>query len=357
MNRSDNPYAIGGPIFWKMPMERTSIGAWAVTSKWEIQHADYIFINDVGNGKARVVNLRLEKYFYDADIDERTHSYVPMLGAICGDIAGSVYEWHNIKYVPDVDRLIQHRARFTDDSVMTLAVAVGLKNGLQKCGKRTGFTSEDEDIIREEVQNALRFYGQRYPHAGYGGSFRRWLASPDPKPYNSWGNGSAMRASFAGWAAKTLEDAELLGRLSAEVTHNHPEGVKGAVAVSGGIFTLLHSKSEEVAARKEELARYEAQHYDLNFTLDEIRPDYSFDVSCQGSVPQAIRAFLEGNSYEEVIALAISIGGDSDTIGAIAGSLAAIVYPISEGVRDRVLKRLDDAFKKELAEAIDFIYE
>ncbi|MCD7844241.1 MAG: ADP-ribosylglycohydrolase family protein, partial [Clostridiales bacterium] len=197
-----------------------------------------------------------------------------MLGAICGDMAGSVYEFHNIKHILTEDQLIQGRACLTDDSVMTLAVAVGLKNALQKCGKRTGFTLEDESVIREEVQNALRFYGQRYPHAGYGGSFRRWLASPDPLPYNSWGNGSAMRASYAGWVAQTLEDAELLGRLSAEVTHNHPEGIKGAVAVSGGIFTLLHSESEDVAARKEELARYEAQHYDLNFTLDKIRPGY-----------------------------------------------------------------------------------
>ncbi len=278
-----------------------------------------------------------------------------MLGAICGDMAGSVYEFHNIKYVLSEKQLIQGRARFTDDSAMTLAVAVGLKNGLQRCGKRTGFTSEDENILREEVQNALRFYGQRYPHAGYGGSFFRWLASSDPKPYGSWGNGSAMRASYGGWLAQTLEDAELLGRLSAEVTHNHPEGVKGAVAVSGGIFTLLHSKREDVAARKEELARYEARHYDLDFTLDEIRPGYSFDVSCQGSVPQAIRAFLEGNSYSEVIALAISIGGDSDTIAAIAGSLAEAVYPIPEQIRERALARLDDTFKQDLKSAVDFL--
>ncbi len=278
-----------------------------------------------------------------------------MMGAICGDMAGSIYEWHNIKYVLSEDQLIQGSARFTDDSVMTLAVAVGLKNALQKCGKRTGFTSEDETVIREEVQRSLRFYGQRYPRAGYGGSFFRWLASPAPKPYNSWGNGSAMRASYAGWAAKTLEDAELLGRLSAEVTHNHPEGVKGAVAVSGGIFTLLHSENEDVAARKEELARYEAQHYALDFTLDEIRPGYTFDVSCQGSVPQAIRAFLEGSSYAEVIALAISIGGDSDTIAAIAGSLAEAVYPIPEQIQERALARLDDTFKRELKDAVDFL--
>ncbi len=282
-------------------------------------------------------------------------SRTKMLGAICGDMAGSVYEFHNIKYMLSEEQLIQGRARFTDDSAMTLAVAVGLKNALQKCGKRAGFTPEDEIIIREEVQNALRFYGQRYPHAGYGGSFRRWLASPDPKPYGSWGNGSAMRASYAGWAAKTLEDAELLGRLSAEVTHNHPEGIKGGVAVSGGIFTLLHSEGEDVAARKEELARYEARHYDLNFTLDEVRPAYSFDVSCQGSVPQAIRAFLEGDSYAEVIALAISIGGDSDTIAAIAGSLAEAVYPIPEQIRERALARLDDNFKRELKSAVDFL--
>ncbi|MCD8353098.1 MAG: ADP-ribosylglycohydrolase family protein [Clostridiales bacterium] len=278
-----------------------------------------------------------------------------MLGAICGDMAGSVYEFHNIKHVLTEDRLIQGRARFTDDSVMTLAVAVGLKNALQKCGKRTGFTPEDEKIIREEVQRSMQVYGRRYPHAGYGGSFFRWLASPDPLPYNSWGNGSAMRASYAGWVAQTLEDAELLGRLSAEVTHNHPEGIKGAVAVSGGIFTLLHSEGEDAAARKEALARYEARHYDLGFTLDEIRPGYKYDISCQGSVPQAIRAFLEGSSYAEVIALAISIGGDSDTIAAIAGSLAEAVYPIPEQIQERALARLDDMFKQNLKSAVDFL--
>ncbi|MCC8076567.1 MAG: ADP-ribosylglycohydrolase family protein [Clostridiales bacterium] len=278
-----------------------------------------------------------------------------MLGAICGDMAGSIYEWHNIKHVLTEDQLIQGRARFTDDSVMTLAVAVGLKNALQKCGKRTDFTSEDETVIREEVQRSMQLYGRQYPHAGYGGSFRGWLFASDPQPYNSWGNGSAMRASYAGWVAQTLEDAELLGRLSAEVTHNHPEGVKGAVAVSGGIFTLLHSEGEDVVARKEKLARYEAQHYDLGFTLDEIRPGYTFDVSCQGSVPQAIRAFLEGNSYSEVIALAISIGGDSDTIAAIAGSLAEAVYPIPAQIQERALARLDDTFKQDLKSVVDFL--
>ena len=319
-----------------------------------------VSVDDIGNVKAWVENLWLDRHlcrtgFYDRYISERTHSFTVMLGAICGDVAGSVYEHHNIKYVPDKNRLIRHSAHFTDDSVLTLAVAEGIMNGIKLLNKQKSFIADDETVLFEEIKKSVYFYGKLYPHAGYGRSFKSWLYSSDPKPYNSWGNGSAMRASYAGFIAQTLEDTEYLATVSAKITHDHPKGIEGAVAVAGSIFILKESlgKCEKEEAKKM-VQEYVSNLYDLNFSLDEIRESYHFDVSCQGSVPYAIKAFLEGSSFEEVLALAISIGGDSDIIAAIAGSLAEVLYPISEGIRDRVLKRLDRGFKSHLAGTIDF---
>ena len=168
-------------------------------------------------------------------------------------------------------------------------------------------------------------------------------------PYGSWGNGSAMRVSFAGWAARSLGEAELLGELSAAVTHDHPEGIKGAKAVAGCIYILRTGGS------KEDVRRYASQYYDLSFTLDEIRPDYSFDVSCQGSVPQAIVAFLTGTDFADVIAEAISIGGDSDTIAAIAGSIAEVLYPIPPELIYRVTERMAPEMRSVVKRANDFL--
>ena len=196
---------------------------------------------------------------------------------------------------------------------------------------------------------SLKTYGRRFPRAGYGGSFRRWLASESSEPYNSWGNGSAMRVSFAGWAARSLEEAEVLAELSAAVTHNHPEGVKGAKAVAGSIY-LLRS-----GGTKEDVRQYAGRYYDLGFTLDEIRAAYTFDVSCQGSVPQAIVAFLTGESFADVVAEAISIGGDSDTLAAMAGSIAEVIYPIPAELLDRVAARLAPELRKVIERANRFI--
>ena len=355
-------YEIGTFCVMPRPMPLTGFGAWVVTSRYEIMHDIGVDVDDIGNGKAWVENLWLDRSlcrtgFYDRFINERTHSRTVMLGAVCGDVAGSVYEHHNIKYIPDKDRLIQHSAHFTDDSVLTLAVAVGIMKAMKKLNKTRDFTEADEPVFLGELTRSIRYYGNRYPYAGYGGSFRRWLSSDDPKPYNSWGNGSAMRASYAGCIAQSLKDAEFLAAASAKVTHDHPEGIKGAVAVAGSIYVMKdfeYSQSEEAKAA---VRKYAEKLYDLNFTLDSIRESYRFDVSCMGSVPQAIVAFLEGRSFEEVLALAISIGGDSDTIAAMAGSLAEMIYPIPEGIRDRVLKRLDKQFKAELAGTIDFLMD
>lgn len=272
-----------------------------------------------------------------------------MLGAVCGDIAGSIYEFHNTKHCLSKDEIVNEKCFFTDDTVMSCAIAKGIMKALSTLPK--DYLEEDgsENVILKNIQETLIEFGRKYPYAGYGGSFRKWLVSENPKPYNSWGNGSAMRVSYAGWIAKSLQEAEYLAKLSAQVTHNHPEGIKGAQVVAGCIFILRN------CGTKEDIKTYVNQYYDINFTLDEIREDYYFDVSCQGSVPQAIEAFIEGENFTDVISKAISIGGNSDTIAAIAGSIAEVCYPIPQEFRDQVIDKLDDYLKNTLIEAIDFL--
>lgn len=231
-----------------------------------------------------------------------------MFGAIIGDIVGSVYEFNNIK--SKVFPFFKERCFYTDDTVMTIAVAQAL---LKAREQKLDF----KQILIEEMQDL----GRRYPGRGYGGSFARWLKTEDPKPYNSYGNGSAMRVSPCGLIAVTLSEALSLAKASAEVTHNHPEGIKGAQAVAGAIFLAKCRKT------KEEIREF-VQHtfYDLDKSLDEIRPTYYFNETCQETVPQAIQAFLESNSFEDAIRNAISLGGDSDTLAAITGSIAWTFY-------------------------------
>jgi len=231
-----------------------------------------------------------------------------MLGAIIGDIVGSKYEFDNIKTkdFPFVSR----GCTFTDDTVMTVAVARALIR-----------MEREKFDFKTAVIEEMKSLGNKYSHAGYGGKFHLWLRSDDVEPYYSFGNGSAMRVSPCGFYAKTLEEALTLAKESAEVTHNHPEGIKGAQAVAAAIFLAKNKKS------KEEIREYiEKEFYPLTKTLDEIRPDYDFDVSCQGSVPEAITAFLESDNFEDAIRNAVSLGGDSDTIAAIAGSIAHAFY-------------------------------
>lgn len=271
-----------------------------------------------------------------------------MLGAACGDIAGSVYEWRNIRYKLDANHLIAPDARFTDDTVMTCAVADGLRRALSALPEDWMGSAEAEDVITAAVQEAMRTFGHRFPRAGYGGKFAQWLCADDPQPYGSWGNGSAMRVSFAGWLARSLEEAERLATLTAQVTHNHPEGLKGAVCTAGCIFLLRQG------ADKEAVRAYASGFYNMDFTLGEIRDTYTFNASCSGSVPQAIEAFLEGQSFADVLSCAISIGGDSDTIAAIAGSLAEVIYPIPGQLRGAVTGRLDPFLLQTLQSAADF---
>ena len=252
-----------------------------------------------------------------------------MLGAIAGDVIGSVYEFQNTKD-PNFQPLFHDYARPTDDTVLTCAVAEWILSGA------------DEDL-----PDLLKSWFRRFPQAGYGGSFVKWAGSSSFSPYNSWGNGSAMRVSPVGYAFNSLDDVLKHARRSAEVTHNHPEGIKGAQATAACIFLarIRHSKAEIRAYVEKEFG------YDLSRTLDEIRPTYEFDVSCQGTVPQAITAFLEATDYESTIRLGISLGGDSDTLAGIAGGIAAAAYGgVPTAIRTEVEARLAPAMRTILAE-------
>ena len=259
-----------------------------------------------------------------------------MFGAIIGDIVGSKYEFGNFK--SKEFPLFQEGCGYTDDTIMTIAVANALLRARNEDG---GF----KNILVEEMQR----FGRAYPHpqGAYGGRFAAWLQSKDPQPYGSYGNGSAMRVSPCGLLAVTMEEALDLAKASAEVTHNHPEGIKGAQAAAAAVFMA------RTGAAKEEIREYIQEHfYPLDQTLDEIRPKYHFDESCQGTVPQAIQAFLESCSYEDAIRNAVSLGGDSDTIGAITGAIAWSFYwarcwddPIPEDmkrIRDQTAAMLPD---------------
>lgn len=249
-----------------------------------------------------------------------------MLGAIIGDIVGSVYEWHNIKTKDFEFFSTRHLCRPTDDSIMTLAVARAILNA-ESCHRP----------LEEEAVSSMRSLGMKYPNAGYGGRFRHWLRTENPEPYNSYGNGSAMRVSPCGFAAESLEEALQMADAVTKVTHNHPEGMKGAEATAAAIFLARTGKTIP-----EIRAYIEQNFYQIDFTLEEIRLAYRFDVSCQGSVPQALEAFFESTGFEDAIRNAISIGGDSDTIAAITGGIAQAYYGIPDEIRRKALTYLDD---------------
>lgn len=282
-----------------------------------------------------------------------------MLGAIVGDIVGSVYEWHNIK--TKEFPLFRNDCFFTDDTVMTCAVA----DALMKGGKR-------DDFI-----DSMKKYGRMYPDAGYGGRFGYWLASDNRTPYNSYGNGSAMRVSPCAWVmncgftARTglwPANGRELARLSADVTHNHPEGIKGAMATADAIFMCrfyfggysfdyeapINNKPEECKKKiKEHIER--EYGYNLSRKLDDIRPSYRFNETCQETVPQAIIAFLESTDFEDAIRNAISLGGDSDTLTAITGSIAEAAYGIPNWIKDKAYSYLDELLKDVLRRWKPFI--
>jgi ADP-ribosylglycohydrolase len=239
-----------------------------------------------------------------------------MLGAIAGDIIGSVYEASPIK--TKAFALFDERSRFTDDTVLTVAVAEAILTG-------------------RSYRRCLWELGRSYPNAGYGGAFIGWLRSEDLRPYGSWGNGSAMRVSPVGFAFTSEDEVLRQARMSAEVSHNHPEGIRGAQATALAIYLARTGVGKAGIRRR----ICEAFGYDLNRTVDGIRPSYAFDVSCQGSVPEAIIAFLDADSYEDAVRNAISLGGDSDTLACIAGGIAEAFYGgVGEGIEMAVRARL-----------------
>ena len=258
-----------------------------------------------------------------------------MLGAIIGDIVGSVYEWNNIK--TKAFPLFSEDCFFTDDTVMTCAVAEAIMNGGQK-----------DDFI-----DAMKKYGRMYPNADYGARFNTWLKSDNREPYNSFGNGSAFYARTG-----MCPSSRGLASLSAEVTHNHPEGIKGAMATADAIFLCrfyfggyfreyeqpINDNHTECKRRIKDYIE-ETYGYNLSQTLDEIRPNYRFNETCQETVPQAIIAFLESRDFEDAIRNAISLGGDSDTIAAITGSIAEAAYGISDWIKDKAISYLDEPLK------------
>ncbi len=248
-----------------------------------------------------------------------------MLGAIIGDIVGSRFEWNNKK--SKEFELLSHvkRCRPTDDSIMTLAVAQAILD-----------SGGDIAALRQSAVTRMQGLGRKYPHAGYGGHFHKWIYDSNPQPYNSWGNGAAMRVSPCGFAATSLEETKAFSQAVTEVTHNHPEGIKGAEATAVAVYLARSGKSML------EIRDYiEAHYYRIKFKLADIRASYTFDVSCQGSVPQALEAFFESTSFEDAIRNAISIGGDSDTIAAITGGIAEAYYGIPADIRKLALTFLD----------------
>ena len=258
-----------------------------------------------------------------------------MIGAILGDMIGAPYEFDRGSKTKDFP-LFSRYSQFTDDSVMTIAVADALLD-----------TPPDttDAVYCENLAASMQRWGRKYPDAGYGGMFYQWLREKDPQPYGSFGNGSAMRVSSAGWLYDSLEETRRIAGLTAQVTHNHPEGIKGAEATAAAIYLARTGSS------KEEIRNYIIREfgYDLSRTCDEIRPTYHHVETCQQTVPEAITAFMEGTDFEDVIRTAVSLGGDCDTLTCIAGSIAEAFYGVPEEMKAECRKRLP----KDMLEVVD----
>lgn len=260
-----------------------------------------------------------------------------MLGAIIGDIVGSRFEWKNIK-TKEFDLFVP-KCRFTDDSVMTVAIADAIMRA-----------NSNINILADYAVESMQVIGRPFPDCGYGGKFYQWMYSDNPQPYGSFGNGAAMRVSACGFASNTIEEAKEMAFEVTKVTHNHPEGIKGAEATAVAIVLAKTGKS------KEEIKKYILDnYYYIDFTLDEIRDNYFFDVTCQGSVPQALEAFFESENFEDAIRNAISIGGDSDTIAAIVGGIAEAYYGIPEEIKEKAFEYLDEDLSRAVRKFYDYL--
>ena len=269
-----------------------------------------------------------------------------MIGAILGDIIGSRFEFDRGDKTKDFT-LFTYESEYTDDTVMTVAVAEAL---LKTYGM--SLTSLDEKKIKDDLINSMKKWGRKYPFAGYGGRFIGWIMGDSTEPYNSFGNGSAMRVSPAGWLYDTLEETRKVARWTAEVTHNHSEGIKGAESVAAVMFLARTGHS------KEEIREYVTREfgYDLSRTCDEIRPLYHHVESCQETVPEAMTAFFEGESFEDVIRTAVSLGGDCDTLTDIAGAMAEAFYGVPDELISECFMRLPDDMRKVLDEFDELVH-
>lgn len=247
-----------------------------------------------------------------------------IIGAIAGDVIGSAYEFNPTREYGF--ELFTPKSTFTDDTVLTMANALWLL--------------EDEQHTHESLVAIMLDMCRKYPGRGYGGRFANWINDSDPQPYGSFGNGSAMRVSPVGYYAQTLDETLELAKISAEVTHNHPEGIKGAQATAAAIFLARQGKT------KSEISQYVAEtfNYDLSRTLEEIRPNYTFDETCQRTVPEAFTCYLEGRDYEDVVRLAVSLAADADTLAAIAGSIASATMDVPNEIAQRVISLLSEEF-------------
>ena len=260
-----------------------------------------------------------------------------LFGAIIGDIVGSKYEFDNIRTKDFL--FFENDMFFTDDTVMSIAVFEALKNT-----RENNYTNLKEETVRQ-----LKKYGRMYPNCSYGVRFRHWLISDEPQPYNSYGNGSAMRISSVGYFANSIDEVKKLSRVISEVSHNHPEGVKGAEATAIAIYMALNKKS------KSEIKEYiEKNYYSLDFEYEELVKNYRFNETCQDTVPQALYCFFISDSFEDAIRCGISIGGDSDTLCAIVGSIAEAYYGVDREMMKRVSYYLDDFLLEKLYDSQEF---
>lgn len=259
-----------------------------------------------------------------------------MLGAIIGDIVGSRFEWNNYR-AKDFE-FLTYECFPTDDSIMSLALAQAVI-----------ISKQDHTDLKDNAVECMQRIGRNYPDCGYGSSFYNWIFSENPKPYNSFGNGAAMRVSAVGFAANSLEEVKEMSRLITEVTHNHPEGIKGAEATASAIYMARNGSS------KEEIKEYIEKEfrYDLDRSLDKIRLGYHMDETCQKTVPEAIIAFLEARDFEDAIRNAVSLGGDTDTLGAITGSIAEAFYGIPAVLIAECRRRLDEGLMTDVLDEFD----
>lgn len=263
-----------------------------------------------------------------------------LYGALIGDIVGSKYEFDNIK--TNKFKFFDFDMFFTDDTVMSVAVYQAMKNTYLN-----GYQDLEQEVIKQ-----MKLYGNKYPNCSYGSRFYNWLMSSDSNPYNSYGNGSAMRVSAVAYFSNNVEEVKRLATIVTSVTHNHPEGIKGAVATAICIFMALNGSN------KEEIKKYiNENYYNLDFRLDQIRDIYFFNETCQETVPQAIVTFLESENFEDCIRKGISIGGDSDTLCAIAGSIAEAYYGVENKLKSKAISYLDEHLKQAVLDSESMEYK